>query len=163
MDERIARLMAVIRAEAGARNISIKALAREAEVSYPAMRRYLNGERPMSLSLLYRVADLLDSDVDDLVVESARTDPLAEGRIIRGRFGHQSSEVDDSHADDRAAERVANAALAAHILDRTGDQHAVTDAMDRIAHSAASDHDVSPNTMSNKPNKRRRGHSGGTA
>ena len=58
--------------------------------------------------------------------------------------------------------RAANEDLAAHIAGRTGDQQAVADAMDRLARSADGDHDVSANTM-DKPNKRRRGQSGGVA
>lgn len=91
--------MAAIRAEAGARRVTVKALATEARVSYPAMRRYLNGERPMDLSQLYRIADALGIDVDDLMVEAARTDTLAEGRVIHGRFGRPEPEDPDAGLD----------------------------------------------------------------
>ncbi|WP_396907263.1 helix-turn-helix domain-containing protein [Mycolicibacterium phlei] len=85
MDPRIMRLMAAIRAEAGARRISIKALAARAEISYPAIHRYLKGQRSMDLSQFYRIADALGVSVADLLAEAARTDPLAEGRVIDSR------------------------------------------------------------------------------
>lgn len=79
------RLMAAIRAEAAARRVTIKALALQASISYPAMRRYLNGQRSMDLAQLYRVADALGVKVGDLFTEAARTDALAEGRVNRDR------------------------------------------------------------------------------
>jgi len=39
----------------------------------------------MDLSQFYRIADALGVSVADLLAEAARTDPLAEGRVIDSR------------------------------------------------------------------------------
>jgi transcriptional regulator with XRE-family HTH domain len=72
MNERLNFLMDAMRAEAAVKRVSIKALAKETGVSYPAMRRYLNGERVMNLAQLYRAADVLGTTASDLVHEAVR-------------------------------------------------------------------------------------------
>ncbi len=133
MTEQLAPLMDAIRAEAAAKRVTIKALAKAADVSYVAMRRYLayaDTDRPMNLSQLYRVADALGVTVEYLAGEGARRAKQA---------------LDD-----------AGAALAEHIRSLGGSEQDVTESL-RIV---TGDQDVAGSTVDppgEARGKRRRG------
>lgn len=133
MSEQLAPLMDAIRAEAAAKRVTIKALAKAADVSYVAMRRYLayaDTDRPMNLSQLYRVADALGVTVEYLAGEGARRAKQA---------------LDD-----------AGAALADHIRSLGGSEQDVIDSL-RIV---TGDQDVAGSTVDlpeEARGKRRRG------
>ncbi|UOR02007.1 helix-turn-helix domain-containing protein [Leucobacter allii] len=104
--ELFARTVAAqVRAEIGARDSSVAAIARETGINRETLDRWVKGDRHFSIANLFRVADALGMDTHLLVkraeerfVDENAASKLAEteARIIVGRFGQNADTDDDS-------------------------------------------------------------------
>lgn len=102
--EEFARTVAAqVRAEIGARDSSVAAIARATGLNRETLDRWVKGERQFNIANLFRVADALSMDTHLLVkrAEERFTDENAtsklaqtEAEIIVGRFGQ------DAHISD---------------------------------------------------------------
>lgn len=61
-EQRSAAVIAQLNAELGASSFTKKSLAKEIGVDYSALRNYLDGVRPLSISVLMRALDALGTD-----------------------------------------------------------------------------------------------------
>jgi transcriptional regulator with XRE-family HTH domain len=81
-----AAVAAELRAAAGRQKMTVPALAERAGIPYGSLRRYLNAERHIDVSVLHQLTTALGVSVSDLI-EMAERHRQDEGVVIGVEFG----------------------------------------------------------------------------